>query len=239
MRTRVRIAHVIKKDGSRCTGEASRGSRAALALAAMLAASGSSGAAADSSGPFAHPATAEELRGSLLTRALARVEGSRILEGQFVQRRTPRGLARPLESRGDFLLARDLGIHWRTTAPVASELVITRSGFSFKDASGTTQRQPQLRVATELLFALFSLDLAALERRFELSGSGTPESWQIGLRSREPGRARTVRRAVIRGGETVESIALENGAGDEMQIELREVAARAGDLSDEERALFF
>lgn len=211
---------------------------ATLALAAMLAAPGTPETQADSSGPFAHPATAEQLRGSLLTRALARVEGSRILEGQFVQRRTLRGLARPLESRGEFLLARDLGIRWRTLEPVASELVITRSGFSFKDASGAPARQPQLRVATGLLFALFSLDLATLERRFELSGSGTPESWQIGLRAREPGTARTVRRAILRGGETVESIALENGEGGEMQIELREVSARASELSDEERALF-
>lgn len=210
----------------------------ALALAALLAAFNAQAAEVEPAQPFAHPATAEELRASLLGTALAQIEGAKVLEGRFVQQRRLRGLTKPLESRGEFLLVRDLGIDWRTLEPVESELVITRAGLFVRNGDGAQARQPQLRVATELLFALFSLDLAALERRFVLSGVGSPASWQIGLRAREASTARAVRQAIIRGGTLVEAITLENGAGDAMHIELHEVSTRAAGLSDAERARF-
>lgn len=210
----------------------------ALTLAALLAAFNAHAAEVDTAQLFAHPATAEELRAALLGAALARIEGAKVLEGRFVQQRTLRGLTKPLESRGEFLLAGDRGIYWRTLEPVESELAITRAGLVVRSGDGAQARQPQLRVATELLFALFSLDLAALERRFVLSGAGSPASWQVGLRAREASTARAVRQAIIRGGTLLEAITLENGAGDAMHIELHEVSTRAAGLSDAERALF-
>lgn len=210
----------------------------ALALAVLLAAFNAHAAEADTAQLFAHPTTAEELRASLLGAALAQIESAKVLAGRFVQQRTLRGLTKPLESRGEFLLARDLGIHWLTLEPVESEFVITRAGLFVRSGDGAQARQPQLRVATELLFALFSLDLASLERRFVLSGAGSPASWQIGLRAREASTARAVRQAIIRGGTLVEAITLENGAGAAMHIELREVSTRTAGPSDAERALF-
>jgi hypothetical protein len=184
---------------------------------------------------FGHPVTGAELRASLLADALGEVERSRVVEGQFAQQRTMRGLPRPLESSGEFLLVRDLGLRWHTLAPVEDEFVLTRAGVS---ASRPGARRTSLGPATELLFALFSLDLQALERRFELYGLGTPDSWNIGLRPRDKTTARAVREATVRGGRRVESIVLVNGAGDELRIRLHDVLVRPGDLTPEQQALF-
>lgn len=190
---------------------------------------------------FDHPATAAELREGPLAAALAEVANSRMLEGKFTQRRTMRGLARPLESSGEFLLVRDLGLRWHTLAPVDDEFVLTRKGIAARDRDGkpaSRRRQPPLGAATELLFALFSLDLDTLERRFDLYGGGDTTGWTIGLRPRDKATARAVREAVVHGDTRVKSIALVNGAGDELLIGFSDVSVRAGELSDAQRSIF-
>ena len=207
------------------------------ALAAMLAASCAHAEQA-SDDPFAHPASGAELRTGLLSEAIAEVERSQVLEGAFTQQRTLRGLPKPLESRGRFLLVRDLGLQWHTLEPVEDEFVLTRAGLRERRAGNARSRRPQFGPATELLFALFSLDLDALDRRFELFGAGSTQDWQIGMRPRDNATARAIRQAVVRGGDRVQSIALVNGAGDQLLIELRDVSVRADGLSAELRAIF-
>ena len=185
---------------------------------------------------FSHPATTAELRASLLADALGEVERSRVVEGRFAQQRTMRGLPRPLDSSGEFLLVRDLGLRWHTLAPVEDEFVLTRAGVSASRPGA--KRTASLGPATELLFALFSLDLESLERRFELYGLGAPDSWHIGLRPRDKATARAVKQATLRGGQRVESIVLVNGAGDELRIRLHDVVVRPGDLTPEQQAVF-
>jgi len=194
---------------------------------------------------FSSPTTATALRGGVLATALAEVAGSRLLEGRFTQQRTMRGLPRPLESRGVFLLVRDRGLQWHTLEPVDDEFVLTRRGISKSPAdtgsrggSDPRRRGPPLGPATELLFALFSLDLETLERRFDLYGVGTAEAWQIGMRPRDKATARAVRQAVVQGGQRVDSITLVNGSGDELSIGFHDVSVRTEELSDEQRALF-
>ncbi len=216
--------------------------RFALVLAgACLAIASLRASAQETPDLFSSPATATALRAGVLATAVAEVEGSRVLEGKFTQQRTLRGLPRPLQSTGDFLLVRALGLQWHTLEPVDDEFVLTRRGIAAGDGDRRRdgrRRGPPLGAATELLFALFSLDLDTLERRFDLYGVGTVEAWQIGMRPRDKATARAVRQAVVKGGQRVDSIALVNGAGDELLIEFRDVRVQTEEPSDEQRALF-
>jgi len=192
---------------------------------------------------FAHPATAAALRESLLapiTRDLARAT---VLTGNFTQRRLLHEIPRPLVSKGDFLLARELGVQWRTREPFDSELVLTRSGMTMRADSAetvefSTRNQPAVRAAAEIVFALFALDLETLEHRFLLFAAGTPEQWQIGLRPRDAVTASVFRQAVISGSRQVERVVLEDAAGDRTEVHLSDVAVRSAPLSASERAHF-
>jgi len=187
---------------------------------------------------FQHAASAAELRGGVLAEALATVDATRIIAGQFTQLRTRAGLPKPIESQGEFLLVRDLGLQWRTTLPVQDEFVLRRDGKLKLQSQDRVKRPLQLGSASELLFALFSLDLNALDRRFTLYGTGSAKEWQVGLRPRDSATARAVRQAVVRGGEHVESISLVNGSGDSMQILIRDVAVQTDELRSDQRAIF-
>jgi hypothetical protein len=214
--------------------------RFAALLALLLASMGFAEPASDA---FAHPATAAELRESLLapvTRDLARAT---VLTGSFTQRRVLQEIPRPLISRGDFLLARELGVQWHTREPFDSELVLTRSGMTMRAESAETvelsaQDQPAVRAAAEIVFALFALDLETLEQRFLLFAAGTPADWQVGLRPRDAVTASVFRQAVISGSGQVERVVLEDAAGDRTEVHLSDVAARSAPLSASERANF-
>ena len=192
---------------------------------------------------FAHPATAAGLRESLLAPVTQDLARATVLTGQFTQRRVLREIPRPLVSKGDFLLARELGVQWRTHDPFDSELVLTRNGMTLRaDAADTvelsTQEQPGVRAVAEIVFALFALDLETLERRFLLFAAGTPDEWQIGLRPRDAVTASVFRQAVISGSRQVERVVLEDAAGDPTEVNLSDVASRSAPLSASERAHF-
>jgi hypothetical protein len=212
-----------------------------LAMLVLLA--GAPAFAESASDAFAHPATAAELRESLLapiTRDLARAT---VLTGSFTQRRVLHEIPRPLVSKGEFLLARELGVQWRTREPFDSELVLTRDGMTMRAESAetvelSTQDQPGVRAAAEIVFALFALDLETLEHRFLLFAAGTPGQWQIGLRPRDAVTAAVFRQAVISGSRQVERVVLEDAAGDRTEVHLSDVAARSAPLSASERAHF-
>lgn len=226
---------------ARTVGRSVRMMTGVLALLALL--SGTTTVAEPAYDAFAHAATASELRESLLapiTRDLARAT---VLTGSFTQRRVLQEIPRPLVSKGDFLLARELGVQWRTREPFDSELVLTRRGMTMRADSAetvelSTQEQPAVRAAAEIVFALFALDLETLERRFLLFAAGTPEQWQIGLRPRDAVTASVFRQAVISGSRQVERVVLEDAAGDRTEVHLSDVAARASPLSASERAHF-
>jgi hypothetical protein len=70
---------------------------------------------------FAYPATPARL--AAITRpAATALANARVVRGKFVQRRYLSGLAKPLESSGSFLFAREAGIEWHTEKPHDFEL---------------------------------------------------------------------------------------------------------------------
>lgn len=210
---------------------------------------------------FDHPLPAAELLRTTLAQPAQVLAQSKVLAGQFVQRRALAEIPKPLTSNGEFMLARDWGVYWHTLEPFVSEMALTRKEMVLRDEEVgvkrvTLRQQPALRMAMEVFSAMFALDVALLERHFVLFGREQDGRWQLGLRPREAARnsansssnspskpsskpsrmAAVFTEAVISGSRYVERIELRAGEGDRTEIELSEVIARpTGPTAEEQR----
>ncbi|WP_051362212.1 outer membrane lipoprotein carrier protein LolA [Solimonas soli] len=196
---------------------------AALLLACAAATAAPAGAGLDQP-VFAHPADAGAIRAALgaVTRELA---AARTISGPYTQKKFLRELPQPLRSQGDFLFVRDVGVAWRTTAPFASELIVTRDALVQRDAGSSTrvgaERQPAVRMVARIFFAVFSLDFAQLSELFTLSVlPGADGSWQLGLTPRH--EAGTIEAIVVGGARSVERVQLYEHGGDRTEIAFRD-----------------
>jgi hypothetical protein len=198
------------------------------------------GAAADP--VFSHPAKVPEL--VQLTHATAQsLTKARAVRGKFVQRRYLADLARPLESSGRFLFARDAGIEWHTELPFDSQFLMAESGITQRDEGGVTlnikaSEQPALAVVSRVFFALFALDLDALSHDFELYGEPRGSGWVLGLKPRAEALGSVFRQAIVSGGASVERVVLEDGNGDRSEIVLQGVQYDPAGMTADERRRF-
>jgi hypothetical protein len=195
---------------------------------------------------FEHPQSAEQLLRTVLQTPAAELVQARALSGEFIQSRSLVGLARPLVSSGEFLLAREFGVHWHTRTPFESDMVLTESGMTLRDSpeSGPgaatrvdAQEQPALRVVLNILMAMFTLDVRGLEESFELYGlaaeDGEAGRWQVGLKPRQAVLQSVFRAVVIAGARHVERIELVDGNGDRTEIAFAGIRVRTTPLDDE------
>ncbi|MBB3194241.1 LolA family protein [Roseateles terrae] len=147
------------------------------------------------------------------------------LRGEFVQTKKVPGFAKPLVSRGDFVLARGLGVLWRTTQPFASELRLTRDEIRATQGGQTAMkleasREPAVRVINTLMFSLLNGDVSSLGDLFDVSGEAQDERWQLSLLPK-PGPLRQVlQRVALEGNSFVRRIQLFEANGDESVIQL-------------------
>ena len=147
------------------------------------------------------------------------------LRGEFTQTKKVAGFAKPLLSRGDFVLARGRGVLWRTLKPFASELRLTRDEIRATQGGQTSMRleasrEPVVRVINSLMFSLLNGDVGGLTELFELSGTVKGAGWQLSL-TPKPGALRQVlKQAELEGDAFVRRIQLHEANGDESLIQL-------------------
>lgn len=179
-----------------------------------------------------------------LTRDTARsLTKAQVVRGKFVQQRRLAGLARPLESTGDFLFARGIGIEWHTAQPFDSQFILTHDGITQRDEGGESLRisaadQPALTVVSRVFFALFALDFDALSQDFTMHGVDSKPQWTLTLTPRTAALGSVFKQALIRGDATVASVTLEDANGDSTVIDLRDVTYDPKGLSADERRRF-
>jgi hypothetical protein len=166
-----------------------------------------------------------------------------VLRGSFEQRKSIRGFRNPLLSRGDFVVARQRGVLWRTAEPFPSTLVVTRDRVLARNADGTIARrlqaseEPAVRAISETLFALMAADLAILAQRFQIEGESGAAGWKLALAPREAALARWLQRVELEGDRYLRSVRLAEINGDQTQIRLGRHAGAAS-MSAEEEAQF-
>ncbi|MCC2675000.1 MAG: lipoprotein carrier protein LolA [Ramlibacter sp.] len=189
------------------------------------------------------PAPAAEPAVQLLARVRQRLVDEPVLRGAFEQRKTVKGFRKPLVSSGEFVVARQRGVLWRTTVPFPSLLVVTRDRVLAKQGDGTVARrlsandEPAVRAVSETLFGVMAADLSVLAQRFEVSGEMTAEGWRLVLLPREPQLARWIQRVELEGDRFLHAVRMQEASGDLTQLRLARHATGAK-LAAEEEAQF-
>lgn len=199
--------------------------------------------AACAADPFAHPATGKALLEGALGGPAARLAQTQSLSGKFTHEKHLREVARPLTSTGEFVFARELGVYWHTQKPFDSEVVLTRNGILEKvERSQTLQLsagdQPAVRMIANVFLALFTLDMASLERDFELSSVSEGAHWTIGLKPRAGAIAAVFTQATVSGAADVEQVVLTDAHGDRTVIQLSGVEYSGSPPDSRIRGLF-
>lgn len=163
----------------------------------------------------------------LMREVKARLADAPLLRGHFQQQKSVAGFKTRLSSSGEFLLWRDRGVLWHTRKPVDSTLVLTRDTLTVQSgSSGRTvgapldaSHEPALRAMNELMFALLTADVPALQARFRVEGELVgSEGWKLALTPTEAGLSRVLRRVMLEGDRHVRHARIEEANGDVTEI---------------------
>jgi hypothetical protein len=188
-------------------------------------------------------ARAADTASPLLRDVRQRLAGDAVIRGGFEQRKAVKGFRHPLVSAGDFVVARQRGVVWRTATPFASTLVVTRDRVIAKQADGTVARrlsaseEPAVRTISETLFGVMAADLGTLVQRFDITGDSNREGWRLVLLPRDAGLARWITRLELAGDHFLAAVRMQEASGDATAIQLSHHTVATA-LSREEEAQF-
>ena len=191
-------------------------------------------------GVVAMPATAADT----LAQVREQVAQVPVLRGEFAQEKQVAGFKNPLRSNGRFLLARDKGVLWTTTAPFPSEIVITQDRILSRQRDGSRRvevdgkQQPGLRSVNAMMFALMSGDMKALTSTFDVKEEPAAGGWKMTLvpRSRQLAQAFTSVR--LSGDRYVREVELREANGDLTHLRFSGMSEAPASLSRDEAARF-
>lgn len=159
-----------------------------------------------------------------------------VVRGSFIQEKHLRALPQPLTSRGHFVLAKDHGLLWLLERPLQQDYRIDAQGIARRSEQGWQFVAQQSATAQQnrLFLAVLKGDSSGLRQDFELSLSGTAEAWQLDLTPRSVLLKQVFKAIVIKGGELVQRIELQETQGDSTVLRLEDSQADQS-LSDAER----
>ena len=161
----------------------------------------------------------------LAAQVAARLAHPAVLRGEFEQQRQVQGFAKPLVSRGSFVVARGQGVLWDTRTPFASQLVLNRTQIRATQDGAAAFRldastEPAVRVINGVLFGLLDGDLQALAAHFRVDGQADAKGWQIRLEPKDAAIARLMSRIELDGDQYVRRIRILDASGDRSSLVL-------------------
>lgn len=162
--------------------------------------------------------------------------GPEVVRGHFIQEKHLRALPQPLTSRGTFVLAREHGLLWLLERPLQQDYRIDDQGIARRTEQGWQFVAQQSATAQQnrLFLAVLKGDSSGLRQDFELSLSGSAETWSLQLTPRSVLLKQVFNAIVISGGERVLRIELQETQGDSTVLRLENNRADQA-LSDAER----
>ena len=162
-----------------------------LCLAALFVFSGLSLFAAPASGQLSLERVAELLSKSKVTR------------GQFVLERTAAN-GKSLKSSGDFVIASDNGIIWKTTKPIKSTQVVAKD-FALTESAGGKRvktdagKNPVYKQMALLTSSLWQGDLAAAQEAADIKFRSDKNNWQIEMFPKDQAVQMALEKIVVEG----------------------------------------
>lgn len=169
-----------------------------------------------------------------------------VIRASFVQVRSIAGMAQPLVSRGQLLIAQQQGLWWHQATPFPMTLILDDHRM-VQSMSGqppqviTADSNPQMFQFNHLLRALFQADEQVLRENFELNfrdDGGDGDGWQLSLTPKAAPLNKIFNRIDLQGAAYLNRITLDDRQGDKTEITLSDTRTQPGQLTDEERARF-
>ncbi|HXU93869.1 MAG TPA: outer membrane lipoprotein carrier protein LolA [Gallionella sp.] len=192
---------------------------------------------------FAADVSADPSTG-LIALVQARLDQPELLRGRFVQQKSVKGFKKPLISGGDFTIWRGHGLLWHTQKPFESMLELRRDRLSVTQANGRSgykldgEREPGLRAVNELVFALFSGDIAMLKKYFHMQGElSGKQDWTLVLTPLDAGLMRAFKRVELSGDRYVRRVRLDEASGDSSVISFDQITAASAASPEEAKRL--
>ena len=171
-------------------------------------------------------ASPEAIDAQGLMKMLAGVESA---TASYVETRYSPLLKSPLVSRGTLSYRRPDRLEEHVESPRDERFVLQGEQLTVEDAAGhksvtvAAGSAGAIAALIEGIRATRSGDLAALERDFDVTVSGAPESWQLRLLPRTPALAKYVRGITISGSRArIQTIEVLEASGDRTVMEVRE-----------------
>ena len=114
------------------------------------------------------------------------VGSAQTVRGKFVQTKVMIGISKRLVSDGSFIVDKSQGVLWITEKPIYQKLRVSSLGIKIDNKSGNlmtldARSEPSVRYINELVMAVFSGDMNALEGLFSYTGDVSPRGWFIEL----------------------------------------------------------
>jgi outer membrane lipoprotein-sorting protein len=123
---------------------------------------------------------------SLVSQIEGLVSSAPTVRGKFTQSKILSGVSKKLNSEGFFIVDKSKGIVWITEKPIYQNLKVSDAGIRIGNKSGVlmnldARSEPSVKYINELVLAIFSGDMSALEKLFNYSGDVTAKGWNLEL----------------------------------------------------------
>ncbi|WP_158972318.1 outer-membrane lipoprotein carrier protein LolA [Paraglaciecola sp. L3A3] len=92
-------------------------------------------------------------------------------QGSFTQEKHLKALSRPFITKGQYTYIPETGLNWHTQQPVNNQLQINQDGIAELQTDGSFKVLTADTSISQLLLPIFSADLAALKKQFDITES--------------------------------------------------------------------
>lgn len=167
-----------------------------------------------------------------------------VVRADFTQLREIKGMAQPLKSSGELLIAQDKGLWWQQAKPFPLTLVLDDKRM-VQVMNGqapqiiTAESNPQMFQFNHLMRALFQADRTVLEQNFSLDFKDLgQQKWQLVLTPTTSPLDKLFNTITLQGAEYLDAIKLNDRQGDNTDITLSNQRLTPASLTDEEQKRF-
>ena len=178
---------------------------------------------------------------SLINQIQGLVTASPTVRGKFSQTKVLSGVSKKLNSEGFFIVDRNQGVLWVTEKPIYQTLKVSSAGILISNKTGVlmnldARNEPSVKYSNELVLAIFSGDMGALENLFNYSGDITSKGWSLDLTPKNTSSV-PFKKISISGDKAIGSITFISKEGDLTEISFADV--RPASILSKDEALQF
>jgi outer membrane lipoprotein-sorting protein len=184
----------------------------------------------------------EDISGTPFESVADRLRKVPVMRAEFVQNKWFPGSEKPVKATGNFLLASEDGLYWRTVTPLPMTLVVTDDFIAIRDHQGKLRRlgsaMAQLRGYADVILAMFSAEVGEIREFFEVYFGYANKKWVIGLKPKEKRLQKYMQYATLTGDSHVEGIEFVGPNGDRTEFAFSDVQLEPPELTEAEAAIF-